>query len=92
MHAEDGSARSISVMLVSLATAAITTMTLTGVGRKQRAALAVDDLLDNWYILGNRRGSQAQAGHQGIYGGNASHQPETGVKVWNRERNMDENT
>ncbi len=67
-------------------------MRLTGVGWKQRAALAVDDLLDNCYILGQGWGRQAQAGHQGIYGGDASHQPETGVKIWSQERNMDENT
>ena len=67
-------------------------MRLTGVGRKQCAALAVDDLLDNRHVLGEGRGHQAQARNHGIYGGNASHQPEIGVKIWSQERNTDENT
>lgn len=79
-------------MLISVTAALITTMRLTGVRRKQRAALAVDDLSDNWYILGDGCGRQAQARHHGIYGGNARYQPETGVKIWSQERNMDENT
>ncbi len=69
-----------------------TTVRLTGVWRKQHAALAVDDLLHRCCILGEGRRHQAQARHHGIYGGNASHQPKTGVKVWNKERNVDEDT
>ena len=67
-------------------------MRLTVAGRKQRAALTMDDLLDNWHVLGEGWGHQAQAENHGIYGGNASHQPETGVKILRQKRNMDENT
>lgn len=54
---------------------------LTWVGGEQGAALAVDDLLDNGHVLGERRGPHTEAGHHGIQGVNSSHHAEAGIKL-----------
>ncbi len=61
---------------------------LTGVGGEQGAALAVDDLLDKWHILGEGCGHHTEAGHHGIQGGNSSHHTKVGIKIWRQERNL----
>lgn len=65
---------------------------LTGVGGEQGATLAVDDLLDNWKILGEGSGHHAEAGHHGIQGAYSSHHAEAGIKIWRQERHMNEFT
>lgn len=68
-------------------------MRLTGVWKKQRAALAVDDLLDNCCILGEGPGgARPRLGIMGFTGAMPVIRLETGVKLWSQERNMDENT
>lgn len=66
------------------------TLWLTRVGGEQGAALAVDDLFDNRHILGERCRHDTEAGHHGVHGGNSSHHTEVGVKIWRKERNMNE--
>lgn len=70
----------------------ISMILLTGVRGEQGAALAVDDLFDNWYILGERCRHHAKAGHHGVHGGNSSHHTKVGVKIWRQGRNMNETT
>ena len=55
-------------------------MVLTGVGGKQGAGLAVDDLLDDGHLHGGWH--HAQALHHGVHGGDARHHPKVWVKVW----------
>lgn len=65
---EDGSARSVRVMLLSVTAAA---RTYHGLGGNDAVAFPVDDLLDNWHVLGEEGREegwrQAQARHLGIY-------------------------
>lgn len=68
----------------------ISMVLLTGVGGEQGAALAVDDLFDNWYILGERCRHHAKAGHHGVHRGNSSHHTKVGVKIWRQGRNINE--
>ena len=63
---------------------------LTGVGRKQGAALAVDDLLNKWHILGEGGGHHTEARHHWIQGGNSSHHAEVWIKIWKQKRNKNE--
>lgn len=65
---------------------------LTGVGGKQGAALAVDDLLNKWHFLRDRCGHHTEARHHGIKGRNSSHHTEVGIKIWRQERNKNEIT
>lgn len=56
----------------------------TGVLGEQSAALAMDDLLDDWHVGGYRWGrDQADACHHGVYGGD---EPEPGVEPLDTQR------
>lgn len=64
---------------------------LTGVGRKQGATLAVDDLLDERHFLRDGRRHHTEAGHHGIEGcDSSSHHAEVRIEIWRRERDASE--
>lgn len=65
---------------------------LTGVGGKQGAALAVDDLLNEGHFLRDGCRHHTEARHHGIKGCNSSHHAEVGIKIWRWERNANEIT
>ncbi len=57
---------------------------LTGVLREERAALAVDDLFDDWHVRGHGRGrDQADARHHGAY---RCDEAESGVEPLDTQR------
>lgn len=57
---------------------------LTGVLGEESAALAVDNLLDDWHVRGYRRGrDQTDARHHGVYWGDES---EPGVEPLDTKR------
>lgn len=46
----------------------------------------MDDLLDNWQILGEGIEHHTEAGHHGIHGGDSTHHAKAGIEIWKQEK------